>query len=80
VAAAVGGFGFFGTGVMSAGFDFGAELSWPVPEQYSGGMLNVSGQVLAAAGHETACQQAALLYYNLYRYYYLLVLRMDHPR
>eukprot|EP01052_Picozoa_sp_SAG31_P059328 SAG31_NODE_18644_length_628_cov_0.956522_1_plen_100_part_00 len=29
---------------ISAGFEFGAELTWPVPEERSAGLLNISAQ------------------------------------
>jgi hypothetical protein len=41
-----GGLGFAATGLISAGFEFGAELSWPVSEEYSSGVLNISAQAL----------------------------------
>ena len=42
--AAGGGFGFMATALISAGFEFGAELSYPVPEERSAGVLNVAAQ------------------------------------
>ena len=37
-------FGFFRTGVLAAGFEFGAELAFPVAESVSAGALNAGAQ------------------------------------
>ena len=37
--------GFFMTGYMSIGFEYGAELTYPEPEGTSAGLLNVSAQI-----------------------------------
>uniref|UniRef100_A0A1B6E568 Choline/ethanolamine transporter FLVCR1 n=1 Tax=Clastoptera arizonana TaxID=38151 RepID=A0A1B6E568_9HEMI len=37
--------GFFMTGYLSVGFEFGAELTYPEPEGTSSGLLNASAQV-----------------------------------
>ena len=38
-------FGFFGTSLLPLGFEFAAELTYPVPEGTSAGLLNTSAQL-----------------------------------
>ncbi|KAJ3658691.1 hypothetical protein Zmor_010416 [Zophobas morio] len=41
--------GFFMTGLLPVGFEFGAELTYPEPEGTSAGLLNASAQVFGIA-------------------------------
>ncbi|XP_055938182.1 feline leukemia virus subgroup C receptor-related protein 2-like isoform X2 [Argiope bruennichi] len=39
--------GFIMTGYLPAGYDFGAEITYPVPEAMSAGLLNASSQIFS---------------------------------